>query len=537
MNNFKVTKKIFYQFLIPVFIAAVFELINKGFDVSTAYNFIENGLFSTLLVVPIYFIVNRKIQFGYVILTFFGFCSAIYFETVYYYFFEAYLSASSIFVVLDSNSSEAAEFLNFYVDDKVIVFSILMLIVIISSLLRFKTILTNFNKTVTQTRIKISIYMLLVLAFLKFSGLIVYNLAYLILKSSIEYNLESNKLGAYKTNKTGGFTNVYRPSSQEDEVYVIVLGESTSRSHMGLYDYSRSTTPKLNSLEDDLIVYNDVISPHAHSIASITKLFTLGNYEYPEKIGDGSIIQLANKVDFETVWLSNQRPIGIYESLITKIALSSNKSKFLTTTYGVHNKVKDAELLPELDAVLSEGSSSKKFIVIHLTGTHFNYKNRYPDTFNIFKDTPFSNYPSDENFKIINDYDNAVLYTDYVVSEIIHKIKALNTKSFVLYLSDHGEELFKDHNMAGHNEDISTQDMYDVPFLLWQSEDYKNQKQLTVDVNRPYMLDDLFHSISDLLEITAKEVDLERSIFNTEFKSRKRIIMESSQYETYFNLD
>ena len=209
----------------------------------------------------------------------------------------------------------------------------------------------------------------------------------------------------------------------------------------------------------------------------------------------------------------------------------------MTTTYGVHNKVKDAELLPELDAVLSEGSSSKKFIVIHLTGTHFNYKNRYPDTFNIFKDTPFSNYPSDENFKIINDYDNAVLYTDYVVSEIIHKIKALNTKSFVLYLSDHGEELFKDHNMAGHNEDISTQDMYDVPFLLWQSEDYKNQKQLTVDVNRPYMLDDLFHSISDLLEITAKEVDLERSIFNTEFKSRKRIIMESSQYETYFNLD
>ena len=82
MNNFKVTEKIFYQFLIPVFIAAVFELINKGFDVSTAYNFIENGLFSTLLVVPIYFIVNRKIQFGYVILTFFGFCSAIYFETV-----------------------------------------------------------------------------------------------------------------------------------------------------------------------------------------------------------------------------------------------------------------------------------------------------------------------------------------------------------------------------------------------------------------------------------------------------------------------
>ena len=535
--NFKITKKIFYQFLIPVVVAVVFELIHKGFDISTGYNFIENSLFSMLLVGPVYFIVNRKLQLGYVTLTFLVFCFAIYFESVYYYFFEAYLSASSLFVVLDSNSSEAAEFLNFYVDRKVIIFSVLMLIIIVTSLLRFRSILSPFNKTLTRTRIKVSIYMFLVLAFLKFSGLIVYNLAYLILKSTIEYTAESNKLGAYKTNKTGDFNNVSRPISQEDEVYVIVLGESTSRSHFGLYDYSRPTTPKLNSLKEELIIYNDVISPHAHSIASITKILTLGNYEHPDKIGDGSIIQLANKADFETVWLSNQRPIGIYESLVTKIALSSSKSKFLTTTFGVHSKVKDAELLPELDAILLETSSSKKFIVIHLMGTHHNYKNRYPDTFNKFKDTPFSNYKSDEIFKIINDYDNAVLYTDFVVSEIIQKVKDLNTKSFVLYMSDHGEELFKDRNMAGHNEDVSTQDMYDVPFLLWQSERYKKQKKLTVDTDRPYMLDDLFHSLSDLLEITANEIDAGRSIFNAEFKSRKRIILESSEYEAYFNLD
>ena len=537
MTNFKITKKIFYLFLVPVVVAIVFELINKGYDVSTGYNFIENSLFSMLLVGPVYFIVNRKLQLGYVTLMFLVFCFAIYFESVYYYFFEAYLSASSLFVVLDSNSSEAAEFLNFYIDRKVIIFSVLMLIIIVTSLLRFRSILSPFNKTLTRTRIKISIYMFLVLAFLKFSGLIVYNLAYLILKSTIEYTAESNKLGAYKTNKTGDFNNVSRPISREDEVYVIVLGESTSRSHFGLYDYSRPTTPKLNSLKEELIIYNDVISPHAHSIASITKILTLGNFEYPDKIGEGSIIQLANKADFETVWLSNQRPIGIYESLVTKIALSSSKSKFLTTTFGVHSKVKDAELLPELDAILMETSSSKKFIVIHLMGTHHNYKNRYPDTFNKFKDTPFSNYKSDEIFKIINDYDNAVLYTDFVVSEIIQKVKALNTKSFVLYMSDHGEELFKDRNMAGHNEDVSTQDMYDVPFLLWQSDDYKEQNQLKIDVDRSYMLDDLFHSVADLLEISAKEVEEERSIFNAAFKDRKRFILESSEYDTYFNFD
>jgi heptose-I-phosphate ethanolaminephosphotransferase len=155
MMNFKITKKIFYQFLIAVVVAVVFELIHKGFDISTAYNFIENSLFSMLLVGPVYFIVNRKLQLGYVTLTFLVFCFAIYFESVYYYFFEAYLSASSLFVVLDSNSSEAAEFLNFYVDRKVIIFSILMLIIIVTSLLRFRSILSPFNKTLTRTRIKV----------------------------------------------------------------------------------------------------------------------------------------------------------------------------------------------------------------------------------------------------------------------------------------------------------------------------------------------------------------------------------------------
>ena len=302
-----------------------------------------------------------------------------------------------------------------------------------------------------------------------------------------------------------------------------------------MYDYYRSTTPYLELLKEDLERYNDVISPHVYSIASLTKILTLGNYEDPNQISNGSIIQLANTANFETSWLSNQRPIGPYESLITKISLSSNKLKFLATTVAYHNNVLDQDLLPELDSVLSDNENSKKFIVIHLMGTHLNYVNRFTDSFNQFTDEPQANFKSVENFQKINNYDNAVLYTDYIVSEIIKRIKSLNTKSFVVYLSDHGEELFKDYNMAGHNEDIATKDMFDVPFLLWQSDKYKAQKKLTIDVDRPYMLDDLFHSLADLLAISAQEVDLSRSLFNQNFKNRKRIILKSSDYDVYFN--
>ena len=197
----------------------------------------------------------------------------------------------------------------------------------------------------------------------------------------------------------------------------------------------------------------------------------------------------------------------------------------------------DGALLLELETILKDVSVSKKLIIIHLMGTHLSYANRYPEAFNKFNDVPFSNYKSEETTKIINDYDNAVLYSDFVISQIIQKTKALNQKSFVLYFSDHGEELFKDYNMAGHNEDISTKDMYDVPFFLWQSDLFKQDKQLTNAVDRPYMLDDLFHSLADLLEISAQEVDFERSVFSSKFKNRKRIILEDLEYDTYFNLD
>ena len=537
MTNFKIIKQIFYQFLIAICAAFVFELIFKGLTISTFYNTLENILFSVLLVSPLFLIPYRVIQTGYITVAYILFCLSIYFEAVYYYFFEAFLSASSLFVSLDSNRSEATEFLNFYLDTKVIVFSIVMILLLTISVYKFSTKLSYFKKQPKLPVVKVSVYVLVILAFLKFSSLIVYNLPYLILKSTIEYSVESVKLGDYKTNKTGNFSDVSRPESNEDEVYVVILGESTSRAHFGLYNYPRATTPNLNSLKEELNIYTDVISAHPHSITSITKLLTLGNYEHPDKIAAGSIIQLANKAGFETVWLSNQRPIGVYESLVTKIALSSTKSKFLTTTFGVHNKVLDGALLLELETILKDVSVSKKLIIIHLMGTHLSYANRYPEAFNKFNDVPFSNYKSEETTKIINDYDNAVLYSDFVISQIIQKTKALNQKSFVLYFSDHGEELFKDYNMAGHNEDISTKDMYDVPFFLWQSDLFKQDKQLTNTVDRPYMLDDLFHSLADLLEISAQEVDFERSVFSSKFKNRKRIILEDLEYDTYFNLD
>ena len=526
--------KIFSKYFSLITVAFLFELVFDKITLGVIYNLIENILFAIVLIVPLYFLNTSKLNKYYYIISFLLFAICIYFETVYYYLFKTSFSPSAIFVTLDSNIEEANEFISFYSDTRILFFTLLFLLVLFIALLKNKFISIDGLTRTKANSLKIIGLSIVILVFLKVSTLIVFNLPYLVIKSTKEYYVESKKLGNYKENKNGNFSNVLRESNDDDELYVIIIGESTSRGHLGIYDYYRETTPRLNKRKQELLIHNDVISPHAYSIGSLTKILTLGNYENPERIAEGSIIQLINSVGFETYWLSNQRPIGTYESMITKISLSAKKHKFLTTTIAGNSKVLDQELIYEFDKVI-KNKFKKKVIFLHLMGTHHHYENRYSDAFNKFNDAPVTNFKTEESFAKINHYDNAILYNDFLISEVIRKVDSLNNKSFTLYFSDHGEEMFDDLNMAGHNEDIYSKKMFDVPFFLWQSQKYKQEKELLFIENRKYMIDDLFHSMADLLNISANEVDKSRSIFSDSFKERKRTIKDTINYDTYFN--
>ena len=78
--------------------------------------------------------------------------------------------------------------------------------------------------------------------------------------------------------------------------------------------------------------------------------------------------------------------------------------------------------------------------------------------------------------------------------------------------------------------------MFDIPFFLWQSEKHRKFSPVFYDPNRQYMNDDLFHSLADILEIRAEEVDSLRSIFSKSYKERKRLILGGQDYDTKFSV-
>ena len=237
---------------------------------------------------------------------------------------------------------------------------------------------------------------------------------------------------------------------------------------------------------------------------------------------------------FKTYWISNQIPVGMYETISTTIAKLSDKVYFTNSGNEKDQQSFDEKVFPYLDRVLSE-NVTKKFIVVHLLGTHVQYKNRYPKSFDVFKDTPQTKFPSEKAFEEINWYDNAILYNDFVVSTIINKVKAAteNQTSSLIYLSDHGEDVFESVDLAGHSEAISSKPMYLIPFIYW-SNNVEQNKRYGQYTKRKYLADDLIFSLVDVANITFNGYETERSIFNSNFKERKRLVKDGKDFDELF---
>lgn len=537
MRHLKGIIKIFYLFLIPIVFAFLFELTFKDFTFSRLSNVLENLLFTVFILIFSFLIIKLKHKnlFLFASIVLFNLC--VLFESLYFYLFGNFLSASAIFVIIESNSNEINEFLATHIDLPIVFFALLIIFITIYSLIKFKKTVTVNSLTTSD---KYMIFELLILTYftLKISVLIVYNVPYLLIKAPISYYQEMKKFENYgKENKIGKFKNVTHDSKGEDkELYIIVIGESTNKKHFNLYNnYYRETTPLLNKMKEDLYIFNDVVSSHTYTIGALTKALTLGSYENPNGKYQGSIIQLLNQANFKTYWISNQRPVGMMDTHVTKIGLSASKSIFLNTKHTRENTIFDDELIKSMQDVIKE-KGDKKVIFLHMLGTHASYENRYPKEDDYFQDIPRTKFKTENAYKIINAYDNAVRYHDKLLSQIIEVIKKENTVSYVLYFSDHGQEVFDDIDFVGHTIDENiTKNMYEIPMFLWVSDKYKSKNTLNFDLNRKYMTDDVFHSIADISNVKCAEIDITRSIFNKSFNERKRIIKDSLDYDTFFN--
>ncbi len=311
--------------------------------------------------------------------------------------------------------------------------------------------------------------------------------------ANVFYNLylavrESYRSAHYKEN-VANFRFNARPTHAKDstEVYVLVIGETARSENFQLYGYRRPTNPELMQTSG-LMVFRDVRSQSNTTHKSVPMLLSAATAEDHDRLyHEKGILAAFHEAGFYTVFLSNQQPNHSYIDFLGEEAnehlfirngglpSAAQPSAQSSSTSSSATLYSDERLLPFLDRVLSE-NHKKLFVVLHMYGSHFNYRDRYPQSRARFlPDTP-TEAKAENRPQLLNAYDNTILQTDHILAAVISRLRKGHHAAALLYTSDHGENIFDDsRRLFLHASPRPSQYDTDVPLLVWTSPEYAAQ--------------------------------------------------------------
>lgn len=413
-------------------------------------------------------------------------CSLALFEIAYYFLFGISVNADTLLILFQTNWLEALAFIN----SNRITFSCFLLAII-----AFSIFIWAFNKKyevdVSNKKKILAGVILLVVCIVNH---------HLVIGGEHLYLHRDFKIAQ------GYFKQIKMLSEQvgiQEEITsdsnvrtaVIVIGESACRDYMNVYGYERDNTPWMtqNRNNDNFIFFDNTYSSYKLTNKSLIYLLTeKSQYNDKEVYSSLNFIEIAKAAGFKTYWISNQGNISNYRESYNVVAQKADEKRFLEgSSY-------DEELLGLLD--ISNGNN-KNLIVIHLAGSHSPYKN-YP--------IDFKKFPNDN----INDnYDNSILYTDYILQQIFAKLSPHNLDLFI-YISDHGEK----KGMLRNQFDFR---MERIPFMMYCSDDYIKKHNNFAEIENgkhKYFTSDMFYdTFLGLLGINKKFYMQNQNLFSEEY--------------------
>lgn len=268
---------------------------------------------------------------------------------------------------------------------------------------------------------------------------------------------------------------------------IVVIGESANRDHLKAFNpaYPADTTPWLSSEKDNKNFY---LMNHAYTNYPLTaqalSMFLTDVNQYNQRPLDEAVTMtdVANKIGYDTYWISNQTP-SAGNVMLAVSARSSKHELWTKKTTGDDMKV--------LDLLETVPNDTSNFIIIHLEGSHDRYRDRVPPDYNgiHMNDVPDK----------VNDYDSSIKYTDFVLQNIYEYAKDNLNLQAMVYCSDHGEDM-----QYFHGDSKFTWSMAHVPFFIYLSPSYANVHQavsnnLRKNKGRVFTNDLMFDTVCGLL--------------------------------------
>ena len=293
---------------------------------------------------------------------------------------------------------------------------------------------------------------------------------------------------------------------------ILVVGETARADRFSLNGYMRDTNPELQNQQ--LYSFTNMWSCGTTTATSVPCMFSmsghddfdLGSVPYTE-----NVLDVIHHAGVNVLWRDNN-------SDSKSVALRVDYQPYMDEGVNLHcdTECRDEGLLDGLQSYIDAHAEGDVLIVLHQMGNHGPaYYKRYPDDFERFTPVCKTNLlESCSDEEIDNAYDNAILYTDHFLAQVIGLLKqnTADHQTAMLYVSDHGESLGENHlYLHGMPYLIAPREQKHIPMLLWLDSDseFGHQAQTVL----PAMLDDEFthdniaHTLLGLLDVQTDVYD------------------------------
>jgi len=240
---------------------------------------------------------------------------------------------------------------------------------------------------------------------------------------------------------------------------IFIIGESFRYKNCYLLGYQKNNMPLLSTIKDK-IKYKKTISSGTMTKVSVSYMLNgVKNVDEVSKIftHNFSIFKLAKENNFSTSFVTAQSSNAfkyIYNLIDKKHIdnLKTPKEILNSNQFATLNDIKLLNIIQNIDL------KKPNLIVLQMNGSHFPYSDKSPKKYKLFK----------------NEYDNSIVYTDYVLYSIINYIKRQKNilPTFIFFVSDHGE-LLGEYGHRGHGR--LEKEVFEVPFIF-----YSNQKNTII---------------------------------------------------------
>ena len=329
---------------------------------------------------------------------------------------------------------------------------------------------------------------------------------------------------------------------------VLVIGESYNKHHSQLYGYDQQTTPHQMEMAEQgcLVPFTDVVS--SWNLTSFVFKHMLSLYA----VGDDGewcdaplFPEVFRKAGYHVTFITNQ-----FQSKAKDAVYDFSGNFFLNdpdiskSQFDVRNTETyrfDDGVLKAYDK-LSQQNKEHNLVILHLMGSHVEYRARYPKkTHTYFWPQKYDRPELNTKKKLIlSDYDNSVRYNDSIVWAVTQRF--IDQDAVVIFVPDHGEEAFDGSpyvygRMHGANIDYRlARNEMEVPFWIWGSPKYiENHPYGWLAIqnakDRPLMIDALPHLLLYLGGISTPLYREDLNVISPEYnQQRPRILKGVTDY-------